>query len=469
MQGGGLLPVDSFYGYCGVLSNQVELRYELEQALSELPLLDPHTHLVGGKLGARGLHDLLLYHMVNSDLYGAGCQNGARLTEYPGWPNEEEAEQRIVESIPSLAAIRNTSSYWGLTLLLRDLYDWHEPITLENWRHLDGLVRERADDRSWHHGILDGVNICRTGTEIARREEGADDDRFQYSLEWAFFTRCQWGEFDTALYELERCWGHVPSSPTPIGVGDRPPTDRVITTLDDLHVAMDHYLETIPYSRLIATATHLSTDITYRNVSESEVEHALSRRDQAGVVERDVYASYINELLLAGLEKRGEQIVYQFSFAAEPLPYETASRVNQTTIAQLAEMIGHHPGLRFQCFLASRHANQSLCTLARQLPNFSLCGYWWHNFFPATIRGVMAERLDMLPTNKQIGFFSDAYCVEWVHAKVQLVRKQLAAVLGEKIIQGQYTREDALAIARAILFESPQSLLGMVPRASQGV
>src|SRR5204862_3773185 len=127
-------------------------------------------------------------------------------------------------------------------------------------------------------------------------------------------------------------------------------------------------------------------------------------------------------------------------------------------------MISRHPKLRFQCFLASRHANQALCTLARELPNFSLAGYWWHNFFPETIRQVIAERLEMLPVNRQIGFFSDAYCVEWTYAKAILVRKQLALVLAEKIEQGQYSREEALAIARTILDESPRTLLRMTPR-----
>ena len=76
----------------------------------------------------------------------------------------------------------------------------------------------------------------------------------------------------------------------------------------------------------------------------------------------------------------------------------------------------------------------------------------------------MSERLDMLPANKQIGFFSDAYCVEWTYAKAVLVRRQMARVLAEKIQQGQYSKQDALAIARAILFETPQTLLGMKPR-----
>jgi hypothetical protein len=188
---------------------------------------------------------------------------------------------------------------------------------------------------------------------------------------------------------------------------------------------------------------------------------ALSRRSKAGPVERDIYAAYINEVFLGALEKHGDKIVLQFSLGAEPLPFETGSRLDQQTISAIAEIIARHPRLRFQCFLSSQHANQSLCTLARELPNFSLAGYWWHNFFPEIIRQVFAERLDMLPANKQIGFFSDAYCVEWTYAKAVLVRKQMAHVFSRRILRGQYLKDEALAIARAILFESPQTLLGM--------
>ena len=443
---------------------QETLIRDLEAALGELPMLDIHTHLVGGKLGASGLHDVLLYHMVVSDLYAAGCPSGARLTQYPGWPTRKEAGTRILEALPFLRHIQNTSSWWGVRLILADLYDWREPITSDNWQKLDAQIRERADDRAWHHSVLDQLRIRRTGTEIARRGPGEDDDRLQYALEWGFFTRCQWGEFDTALYELERCWGRQPESPSPIGASGRPATERTIRTLDDVHAAMRHYLESIPLRRILSTATHLSTDIDFRPVTDVEMESALGRRAEAGVAERDIYASYVNEAFLAALEKRGKEIVFQFSFGAEPLPFETGSRLAQRTIAHLAKMMGQHPKLHFQCFLASRHANQSLCTLARELPNFSLAGYWWHNFFPDVIRQVMAERLDMLPANKQVGFFSDAYCVEWTYAKAVLVRKQLAKVLAERIQQGQYTRDEALGVARAILFESPQSLLGFIPR-----
>ncbi len=223
-------------------------------------------------------------------------------------------------------------------------------------------------------------------------------------------------------------------------------------------------MNSIPYGRVLSTATHLSTDIDYRPVSDDEMARALARRSQAGPAERDCYASYVNEAFLTALAAHGNEIVFQFSFGAEPLPFETASRLSQRTIGQVAELIGRHPKLRFQCFLASRHANQSMCTLARELPNFSLAGYWWHNFFPDTIAQVMRERLEMVPANKQVGFFSDAYCVEWSFAKAFLVRKILARVLAERIEIGQFDLHDALGFARATCFDSPQSLLGIVPR-----
>jgi hypothetical protein len=243
----------------------------------------------------------------------------------------------------------------------------------------------------------------------------------------------------------------------------RKPGGCTIRTLDDVRAAMDHYIAGIPYGQVLSMATGLSTDIDYRLPSDAEMAAAINRRGQAGKAERDIYAAYIGELMLAGLEKHGHETVFQFALGAEALPYETMSRISQHTLAQLAEMIGRHPKLRFQCFVSSRHANQSLCTMARELPNLSLSGYWWHNFFPGAIRQVMEERLDMLPANKQVGFFSDAYCVEWSYAKAMIVRRQMAEVYARKVEQGQYTRDEAIATARVVLFESPQSLLGMKP------
>jgi glucuronate isomerase len=438
--------------------------FTLEEGIAEIPALDCHTHLDASHLAARGLHDILLYHMVVSDLYSAGCPSGDRLSEHP---DEAEAQGRLAEAIPYLEYIQNTSCFWGVKIILKDLYDWTEPITGDNWQKLDALIQERSSDPSWPRETLRKANIQRACTELWRGHDGSADDIFQYSLEWAFFSRTQWGQNDIPLFELEKAWNEdEPSPPLPVTLESRPELSRTIHNISDVHEAIRHYCNAIPYDKVISTAQHFSTDINYRLVSGAEMESALRNREEATIQDRDVYANYIVEALLTELDNHTDEIVYQFSLGAEPLPYETGSKIRQDTIFQLAGMFERHPRLRFQVFLASGHANQALCTLARELPNFSLAGYWWHNFFPSFIRKVMSERLDMVSLNKQVGFFSDAYTIEWVYAKSVIVRKQLAEVLAQKVTQGQYTVDEALSISRQILFATPQSLLGVQPAQS---
>ncbi|MBP7051280.1 MAG: hypothetical protein KBE65_09715 [Phycisphaerae bacterium] len=427
--------------------------------IDEIEAIDAHTHINSSHLAARGLHDVMLYHMAISDLYAAGCPSGARLSDDP---DDEEAARRIEEAIPFLEHIQNTSCCWLMRTILSDLYEWKEPIILGNWRNLDARIRSKSKDRDWPREILRRAHVQRLCTELPLRGDGTHDDILFYSLEWAFFTRNQWGVFDAPLYELEHAWQFdKPVRPLPVTLAKREPVKRRIATVADVHEAMGHYCHAIPYDQIASTAHHVSTDITYSLVTDEQMQKALDRRDKAGRAERDAYASYLFEHLLLELEKEHADIAFQFSLGAEPLPFETDSRLAQTTIKQLAEIVSRHPKIRFHCYLSSKHANQSLCTLCRELPNLCLVGYWWHNFFPGAIAQVIDERLDMLPTNRQIGFFSDAYCVDWLYAKSRLVRMELARALAKRVERGQYSRQEALQIATKFLQETPRQLLGL--------
>lgn len=434
----------------------------LADGLAEIPLLDAHTHLDAAHLSARGLDDVLMYHMVVSDLSSAGCPSRARLSEDP---TDEEAEARIAEALPYVSSIVNTSGFWGVSLILRDLYDMEPPDDPAGWWRFHAAIRERADDPAWARHVLAKAGIRRACTELWRGRDGSSDDVLQYALEWAFFARGQMGINDIVLYELERTWTQArPEPPLPVTLGDRRvPPERPVRTVDDVLAAMDHYVATIPYDRVLSTAQHISTDLELRTVSEAEMAAALAHREHATTEDRDVYASFVLEAFLAALERTGRPPMFQFSIGGEPLPFETGSKLRQETIWQVADLVARHPGIRFQAFLASEHANQSICTLVRELPNLSVAGFWWHNIFPGIVRKIMRDRLDMVAVNRQVGFFSDAYCAEWAYAKAVIIRRQLAEVLAEKVAQSQYTVDGALAIARDILFETPQTLNGMTP------
>lgn len=429
----------------------------LSKQIGEIEAIDTHTHINSSHMAARGLHDIMLYHMVVSDLYAAGCPSGHRLSDDP---HEDEVAARIEEAIPLLEHVQNTSCCWLMRTILSELYDWDKLITLSNWHRLDACIREKNADPDWARQILARANIMKACTELALRGNGNNDDILFYSLEWAFFTRNQWGVFDAPLYELEHAWQFdKPTRPLPVTMLKRAPVKRQIKTISEVKEAIAHYCAAIPFSRIVSTAHHVSTDINYTLVTDDQMQKALDNRNNAGPVERDTYASYLFENLLLELEKNHSDIVFQFSLGAEPLPFETDSRLRQVTIKQLAEIISRHPKIKFHCYLSSKHANQSMCTLCRELPNLCLAGYWWHNFFPNSIAQVIDERLDMLPTNRQIGFFSDAYCVDWLYAKSKLVRMELAKALANRVERGQYAPDGAVEIAKKLLQETPKHLL----------
>jgi len=65
---------------------------KLYNEIKEIEVFDIHTHIDASHPVARGLDDILLYHMVVSDLYAAGCPSGGRMPEYP----EEELPTLIL-------------------------------------------------------------------------------------------------------------------------------------------------------------------------------------------------------------------------------------------------------------------------------------------------------------------------------------------------------------------------------------
>ena len=449
------------------MSNFDEIQRQLQQDIFDLPIFDCHSHVDTHHLAARGLHDVLLYHMVVSDFYSAGCPEGERVSETP---DDTEIVMRVEQALPFLDKIQNTSCAWGVRIILEDLYDWHEPITKSNWHKLHARIARRSESASWPRKILRLSGVTRGITDWYRRGGKCAEEIYDYALEWSFFARKQWDQNDIPIYELECAWQvNEPNPALSVTLRNRPPVEKCIRTIEDVHLAMDHYCERIPFDQVVTTAQHFSTDIEYQRISDEQMASAIKNRGNATTAERDIYASYLMDAFLTRLERNGDKILFQFSLGAESLPYETGSQLTQKTIGQLGDIIARFPRLQFQCMLASRHGNQSLCTLARELPNLSLAGYWWHNFFPDVIRQVCSERLDMLPLNKQVGFFSDAYCVDWIYAKTKIVRSLLAEVLTERICRKQYSYDQALFIAGYILKDSAEALLAINSEKSQTV
>ena len=283
--------------------NATDLIRALEEGLREIPLLDIHTHLDAAHLTARGLHDVLLYHMIVSDLGSAGCPSRARLSEDP---DEDEAQARLAEAIPYVALHPEHQR------LLGRAHHPARPLRLARMPDHAGQLAALATPSSAsgrRRRVAAGDPAA--GRGAARLHRVVARPRWRRpttssSTRWnGPSSRAPSGASTTSRSTSWSAPGTSPGRrrryPSPSATG-RPQLERTIRTLDDVHAAIAHYVRCIPYDRVLSTAQHISTDLNLRPVSEAQMAAALRPRDHATPVDRDVYASYILEAFLTALE-----------------------------------------------------------------------------------------------------------------------------------------------------------------------
>jgi len=119
---------------------------------------------------------------------------------------------------------------------------------------------------------------------------------------------------------------------------------------------------------------------------------------------------------------------------------------------------GDYGDFAFNMTTAADAHTQDLAILAKHVPNISVAGYWWHTFYPHFIRKSLETRLDTVPLNKIVGFFSDAYHAEWCYPKLKLVKQILEDILVERVDRGWYSLELARTIVTRLLYSNPKAI-----------
>ncbi len=432
--------------------------HDISEYINSLPLIDIHTHMDLSHLSARGLHDVLLYHMMISELYSAGCPDGARLSEYP---DEAEAQSRLLAAIPYLPHIRYTSTYSIAKRILSDLYDINDKITLDNWEAADKRIKERYQ-QGYADDILKKANIIAVNTEYCRKH-GLHHPKFFYSMEWAFFTRNQYGIFDAPLTELEVAVSQdAPEGPIPVTIDEALYTDRKrLTSVEAVDEAVSKYVSMIPFDQIVSLPTHFSSDIRYGSASKTQMAAALKNRSIATAAERDIYANYINNKYFKQLEKNGKGAAVAISIGAEPLHFETASKLNADTLYAIESLAARYPTIDFIIFNGNDYHDNTLLTIIRETQNVYAAGFWWHNFYPGTITQIISNRLDRIPLNKWFGYFSDAYCADWAYGKSLLIKDCFARALAAMMDQNRLSFDDAAYIAGRLLYQNAKDYFNL--------
>ena len=105
--------------------------------------------------------------------------------------------------------------------------------------------------------------------------------------------------------------------------------------------------------------------------------------------------------------------------------------------------------------------NQELTSYAWIFPNVVTHGHWWYSNTPTFIEHDAGARLEAVPRNKQIGYYSDMYKMEFALPKFNMYKRILAKILAEKfVVDRRWTEEAALDFGLQVLRDNSERIFG---------
>lgn len=425
----------------------------LRAAIEASPVYDPHSHLRAERPQADNLADLVLYHHVWIELVSAGMPPEA--TSRTGLPHEVADPQmeplaRVRAALPYLHHLRGTTCGNFLRVILRDLYGLPEGrLAADTLEQALAAVAARAADPAWLEDLLHKrcglrrvLTVEHSGTEpcadcLGRGREGVPTNLVS---------------------------GKQTAAETLQSIEQRLGCD--LATGDDLWSGMHRLGEEYGRSGLHFAGVWLLPQVSWREPSEVRVTEVLARVRRGAPLSADDLSEFAClglDGFLTGL-RQGPLRTIQLILGAEVLPpHRSVTHWDAAVPGLLARLAGAYPDFHFSCSTASEVHIQDLAVVAKHVPNVSVAGYWWHTLYPHTIRKSLALRLDMVPANKIVAFFSDAYHAEWCYPKLRLVRRTLGDVLLERVRDGTYTADAALSLVPDLMHDNAARIYGRRP------
>ncbi len=423
------------------------LREELYAALCEVPAIDVHSHIHRDRPAAEAPEEILLYHMLtyllnsaDDPLAGAAGAGGALTCEdfADRWP-----------------MIRHTGAGWMLETILTDLYDWREAISRKTLPGLlerlsDGAKRPDFAAEIFRKGRIE--RILSSQTKLTPLAEGQTDYGIRRTVE-----RTPGGgtvEFHGWAGRL-RHWA------------DRH-FGRPVQTVDDLREISTRFYESVDWSSRLALVAWVTSEMDFTPASDAEVNELLRREsagESTGLDGRRILEAANLRAICAAI--RGKAKVFQFCYGTQyltPGDGQGGMRAHpvQKAAPQFAQTFAHllaeFPEIHFNLLNGFENDEPIWASLTQGYPNLSLAGFWWQCVFPAGMHAAWARRLDMVPLNRLMGFFSDGRCADYVYGRLAMSRRVLANVLAERIERGFLRRDDVPGIARELFFETPRKV-----------
>jgi predicted TIM-barrel fold metal-dependent hydrolase len=107
---------------------------------------------------------------------------------------------------------------------------------------------------------------------------------------------------------------------------------------------------------------------------------------------------------------------------------------------------------------------REMAVIGNQYPNANLNLCWAHQISPFLTEHFLNEWIDLVPTNKIIGFGGDTRSPEKTYGVLEMTISDIAGALAERVKRGLMSERRATDIARDWLYENPRRIYRLEQR-----
>jgi glucuronate isomerase len=418
------------------------LARDLYGELCRITLIDPHSHINPLSAASKTLDDILGYHYYTELAHSAGMDKEPLAPDVP--PRE-----RVRQLLGWLPHIDNTVQYsWFLDIARSFLGVKGERISADDADALWTAAEKQFAAPDWERQVLKKTNVEKIflTNDFDDPLEGFDNSVYVPCL-----------RTDDLVFHLdkpavrerfEKATGEQPKSAWHVRAG--------VTKL------FEHFTR----KRAKACAISLPPDFEPTAIGDENLSLAIERLDAGdadakSVVARGVFwmlAQHCAEFklpfdLMIGVNRR----VYEGGvFQGQDLFDQ------RTSLIQYAALFNAFPQVKFPISVLTSSQNQELVSYSWIFPNVLTNGHWWYSNTPTFIERDALARLQAAPKTKQLGYYSDAYKLEFILPKFVMYRQILARMLADHFVRpGVYSETQAIAFGRLLLRENSQAIFGV--------
>ena len=418
------------------------LEHRLLAEIDKITLIDSHSHIDPHRPTAGDLDDLLGYHYYTELAHSAGLGHEPLRSEVP-------AEERVRAIAAFLPSIENTVQYSWFLEIAQDLFSFqHEHIDSSNIDELWKLAATRLETNSWASDVLRRANVEKVflTNDFDDPLEGFDTNTFVPCL-----------RTDDLVFHLDNA---------KVVERLRQASRSDVGNAATLRAALEAVFSRFTEKGAKACAISLPPDFEPHSVEEAEADPLLRRLlTGSPMQERELLvASHFVFWNLAELCRK------------HSLPFDLMIGVNRNvypagvhqgrdlfnrlgSLHQYRNLFNSFPEVVFPVSVLPQDGNQELVAFSWIFPNVVTHGHWWYSNVPAFIATDARARLQAVPGTKQIGYYSDAYKLEFILPKFNMYRRILAEILANDFVLGRrWKEEQALELARRVLRENTESI-----------